>query len=286
MPFFSDKSKFFSLTVLFFGGITLLPAQTYYPDRSGVDSSSKHELTITPTVSYSELRFLEGPMDNSLCYNNSHFLTTSPGFGCSLNYMATENAYFGLSVDCQTVPFSSMYIRQSYFYNFVSNQYKLTIYPEIECSFNYFLTDEIDNMSVGAAISYQTIKCTSIDQQSFFPDAVQFGCVNVSIPLLYDFPNLNGRRLHFFVGTRATLTVWYENDTWSQGRNMSYEPIVTPGTVDRRFNNLQTNLLFHGGMRYPISPAIRTQLDFGFGFGTPYYAQLGVIFRLNKKKRK
>lgn len=257
-------------------------AQTYYRDSPSSESGIKHELTITPTIGYSEMSFLEGPMKNSIYYNNFHFLTRSPEFGCALNYMLNEDANIGITVNYQPIPFSSMYIRQVHFYNQASNLYKFTNSPEFECSYNYFLLE--DDINIGVVVNYQTMQCASLGQQPFYPPDLQFRYYNIGIPILYDFKGINKTRLHYFAGFRVDLSVWNEKDNWSMGYNAQYEPVIITVREDfRRTNDVQFNLLFHGGMRYSVSPGIRTQLDFGFGFSTPYYAQLGVIFRLNKK---
>jgi hypothetical protein len=265
------------IIIMFFYGIISLPAQTYY--RSLSDSNVRHELTITPIVGYGELRFLEGPIGGSICYDNMHFLTRSPQFGCSLNYMVTKESCIGLSMEYQPLPFSSMYIRQIYFYTNTSNLYKSSTSPEVECSFNYFISE---NASMGVATSYQTMKFTSVTQQPFFPDAIEFNTFNIGISALYDFQGIDDDKLHCYVGARGDLTIWNEKDKWSGGSNDQYRQIVTPGEDTRRQNVLQLNLLFHGGIRYFISSRVRTQLDLGFGFGTPYYAQLGIILRITK----
>ncbi|MHB8259668.1 MAG: outer membrane beta-barrel protein [Bacteroidia bacterium] len=277
---FKNIRFYFIISVLFFVEITLLPAQTYYKTLS--DSSIKHELTITPIIGYGELKFLEGPLGGSIDYSNAHFLTRSPILGCSINYLVTENACIGLSAEYQTIPFSAMYIRQVYYYNNISNPYKYTTSPELEASFNYFLDN--DNINIGAVVSYQTMQCTPTTQQSFFPTAIQFSYVDIGIPLLYDFQSKDNNPLHFFIGMRGDLTIWKEKDNKSNNRTDStYASIViTPGEDIRRPNYLEFSLLFHGGIRYSFSPSIRMQLDVGFGFNTPYYSELGVIFRLNK----
>lgn len=273
---------YIGLKLLLFGTINLLPAQTYY--RSLADSSIKHELTITPIIGYGELKFLEGPMGGSIDYNNAHYNTLAPQIGCSINYLATRNACFGLAAEYQMMPFSNMDIRQVYYYTNVSNPYKFTTSPEIEASFNYFLDN--DNFNIGAAVSYQTMQCTSTGQQSFFPNSTQFSYVDIGIPLLYDFQEGNNNPLHFFIGMRGDLTIWKEKDKSTNRSDSMYASIiVTPGEDIRRANYLEVSLLFHGGMRYSFTPAIRMQLDVGFGFSCPYYSQLGLIFRLNNWRK-
>jgi hypothetical protein len=281
---FDNIRFYFVITILLSGTITLLHAQTYY--RAPSDSTIKHELTITPIIGYGELKFLEGPMGGSLDYNKAHFNTRAPQIGCSINYLLNENACIGLSAEYQSIPFSSTYIRQVYYYPNISNPYTYNTSPEIEASFNYFLDN--DNFNIGAVVGYQNMQCTSTGQQSFFPNSIQFSYVDVGIPLLYDFQSKDNKPLHFFIGMRADLTVWKEKDKSTNHSDSMYASIiVTPGEDIRRANYLEVSLLFHGGMRYSFTPSIRMQLDVGFGFNSPYYSQLGVIFRLNgwhKKK--
>jgi hypothetical protein len=270
------------LIIVFLQSIPLY-AQTYY--RSLSDSAVKHELTITPIIGYSELKFLEGPMGGSIDYNNAHFNTRAPQIGCALNYLLTPNACLGLAAEYQMIPFSTMNIRQVYYYTNVSNPYKFTTSPEMEASFNYFLDN--DNFNIGAAVSYQSMQCTPTGQQSFFPNSLQFSYVDIGIPILYDFQEGKNNPLHFFIGMRGDLTVWKEKDKSTNNSDSLYASIiVTPGEDVRRANYLEVSLLFHGGMRYSFTPGIRMQLDVGFGFNSPYYSQLGMIFRLNKWNKK
>ncbi|MBS1647972.1 MAG: outer membrane beta-barrel protein [Bacteroidetes bacterium] len=264
-------------------------AQVYFKDNLQPDSATGHELTITPIIGAGEMKYLESRVADAVSFNNMHSNIIAPIAGLSLNYLLTKNASIGLSAEYQPLTFSQMRLRQVLFYNNVSNYYNCKVLPEIEASFNYYLDDEIEDLNIGASLSYQAIQCASAGLQNFYPTGITFSCITAAIPLTYDFKGRVGKKMHYFVGTCVSLSVWTEADQWSNGPNYQYHQVITPGEDFRRPNNIQLGLLFHGGIRYHFSKRLRLQVDYGFGLGTPYYMQVELIsslFQGTSKKKK
>lgn len=245
------------------------------------DSVVRHELLITPTIGYGELPYLESHLADALYYNNIHFLTASPVFGCTLDYILTSEILIGLEANYQTVPFSAVNIEQLYYYNNISAPYIFKTTPQFGCSADFL---ESDNTSIGLTASYQTIQWSSISAQTFYPNSLQFNCLNLGLRALYYFEGRNSSALDYYLGGRIDLSVWNEKDSWINSSNNQYIPIIisSPDNLSRP-DNLQLSLSFYGGVRYFFLPALGMHAEIGFGLGSPYYAEFGIIVRLNHK---
>jgi hypothetical protein len=272
----------FILILLIFFGVCNVKANKQVFYSTPEDSIIKHELIITPAIGYGELSFLETHLADALYYNNIHYHTASLAFGCSLDYLLTSELLIGLEANYQTLPFSSLNIEQLYYYNYVSNPYVCIKIPELGCSVDYL---ESDNTSIGLRVSYQTIQWTSTGQQSFYPDGLQFSCLNFGLQTLYYFEGRNRGTLDYYIGGRIDLSIWAEKDSWANGNsNSQYIPIIVSSSNNLvGVNDLQLSLLFYGGMRYFLSPTFGIHLEVGFGFGSPYYSECGFVLRLNHK---
>lgn len=235
------------------------------------DSNRKHELLITPVVGYGELPIIESPLSNVIFYNNEHNLTTSLNYGCSVDYLVSNSVSVGLEANYQTVPFNSLIIKELYFYQTVSYPYSYINSPVFGCSADFIQS----NGSFGIDINYQTVKCSSsTTQQPFYPYSILFQSGEIGLRKLFYFEKGKRNNWYFYMGGRADFSVWNETDNWSLGYNSSYEPIFN------EVHDFQLSLLFIGGIRYFVLHSLGIQLEGGFGFGSPYYLQSGIIFRL------
>ncbi|MGP8215664.1 MAG: hypothetical protein ACLQQ4_08895 [Bacteroidia bacterium] len=240
---------------------------------SSNDSDKKHEVLITPGIGYSELPILESPMNYVIFYNNEHNLTTSPELVASLDYLVTDDIGMGLAINYQLMPFTSLSIKQPYFYPYPLYPYSYYASSEFGCSLDH-LAD--NNVNAGLAISYQTMQCKSLSaQQAYYPYSMQFNCFNFGIRKLFYLKSIKINNLYFYIGGIAELSIWKEVDNWGSVTNNQYDPVINYE------NTLQINLLLLGGVKYFFINSIGMQLELGYGFGTPYYAQLGIIIRLH-----
>jgi hypothetical protein len=246
----------------------------FSPNGVRGDSNKKHEILITPAIGYGELPLLESPMSYVLFYNNEHNFTTSPEIGCSVDYPVIKNVNLGLDINEQIMPFASLSIKQPYYSPFPLYPYTFSPSPIYGCSVDYVVDN---NVTAGLILNFQTIKSTSqsAPQPIYYPYSLQFNCYDMGIRKVFYFKSDKINNLYFYLGARGDVSLWNEADNWSTGYNNQYNPIITSA------NKFQLQLLLIGGMRYFILPSLGTQIELGYGFGTPYYAQLGIVIRIN-----
>ncbi len=189
------------------------------------------EVFISPGLGYGSMTITGSPLDNSMFtedynYGYNYNSVSSPDFGCSVDYLATQIFSFGLG------------------------------------------------------INYQTIKYTLVNPQTNYnsyydPNSAQFNRLNIGMRGLFYFSNVNTESLQFYMGARAGLSFWKEIDTWTSAINYDYRPLIS----SQNDGILSFQLIM--GSRYIISSDIGIQIE--LGLGSPYYGQVGVVFRLNDK---
>jgi hypothetical protein len=239
---------------------------------SATDFNKKHELSFTPTFGYRELVFLESPINYVIFYADENHQRASLVYGCSLDYFVAKNVKIGIEINYQTIPFSSLSVRQNAYFQFASTPYSLTTTPEFECSFDYF---QSYYSSIGLTIGYMNMQCSSMGAQlHYYPYSMQFDYFNIGVRKLYYFNYEKNSRWHFYIGVRADLTIWNESDNWSSGFNDNYQAIINSE------NEYQLSFLVLGGIRYTILSFMDAQLESGFGINTPYYIQAGITLKL------
>lgn len=241
--------------------------------------SVKHPLVLSPSVGYGELPFLEGPMAGTVYYNGEHYKTGSELFNCSVDYLLMQYLNINAAITYQPVPFSSVNIEQYYYYQYASNPYSFNLSPAFEFAADYYKSD---NTSIGLVASYQSIRCSSLNGQSFYPGSVLFREYALGLRSLYYFEGRYNKNLQLYIGGRLDVCVWNETDNWVNGSNSQYIPVVVSSTDGLILpNDSQFSMTFIGGMRYFLTTHVGMQVEAGFGFGSPYYSQFGLVFMLN-----
>jgi hypothetical protein len=241
---------------------------------SKTDSTVKHETRLTPAIGYRQPPILESPIANDIFINSKYYLTASPEFGFSIDYLMAKNVNIGVAINYQTIPFTDLSIQRP-FYN-RSSPYSFTTSPEFGCNLDY---SQSKKTSIGLSITYQAIYTRSLSpQQPYYPHSLQFNCLDVGIHKIFFFQDSKNNNLHFYAGAKASLSIWNEADNWSNGYTNQYEPIIIYFP-----NNLQLSFLVFGGIHYFILPDILLQTELGFGYSTPFYAQFGITILLNGK---
>jgi hypothetical protein len=169
---------------------------------------------------------------------------------------------------------NSIFIGTNYYTKFFTS----TISPEYGCMIDYMVSQMF---GVGLGINYESINFNntyptqSYYQNDYYPSTVQFTRYNIGVRNFFYFPSKNSDVIHFYLGARLGLSLWYEKDEWNNGYTGQYYPLID-GTNDSKFS---FQLIW--GARYFITSDIGIQLE--LAYGTPYYAQGGITIKLNDK---
>ncbi len=239
----------------------------------------KHPLVLTPSAGYGELPFLEGPMTDAIYYNNEHSTRGSGLFSCSADYLLFRNWNVEGGISYQPAPFSSMNMEQYYYYQYASNPYSFKLLPAFEFGIDYYKSD---SMSIGVVAGSQTMTCSSPNGQPFYPSSVVFREYSLGIRGVYYFGGRYNKNLQYYAGGRIDVCVWSETDNWANGANSQYIPVIVSSADGLILpNNSQFSMTLLGGIRYFFTAHVGAQAEAGFGFGSPYYTQAGLVFLLN-----
>jgi hypothetical protein len=161
------------------------------------------------------------------------------------------------------------------------NLYSIKNMPEFGVSLDYLVAEIL---SLGIAANYQTVQYTlSNSAQNYaqdYPYSALFSRLNVGIRNLIFFRGSNSDKMHFYIGARVGMSFWKETDEWNYTTSPYYPNQYNYSIINAEDNNkISFQLLW--GMRYFVSTEFGMQLE--LGLGTPYYAQLGITYRLNDK---
>ncbi len=163
------------------------------------------------------------------------------------------------------------------YYNY-SSGFSINHLPEFGGSLDMLIARII---SMGIGVNYQEIQF--VNQNSYqgnyynrYPNLATFTRLNIGMRNLFYFMGRNSDNVHFYMGVRAGISIWNEQDQWTSNPNYYYYYPVINST-----NNTKLSFQVLWGLRY--FPVQDLGLQFEAGLGSPYYGQVGITLRLNDR---